>query len=212
MQCKPSIVLASALVLFHPAPASSAEPSPRTLDALMSSLRSIRAVRAPFRETKHISLLTLPLRSEGRIYYQAPGRFARETTKPIRTRLVIDGDRLLIADDSRRHEVDTKSSTIASAFVGGFLMFLRGDRARVEDIFLISFEADASSWRVRLIPRALEFRRIIGEVGVRGRGAIVEHLEVRESSGDRTETEFFDVELDVHYTDADLDRHFGTGH
>ena len=63
-----------------PGPTASRNPTPIALEELMGRLAESGGVRARFRETKHLSLLTAPLVSEGTLYFAPPDRFARHTT------------------------------------------------------------------------------------------------------------------------------------
>ena len=56
--------------------------TPIGLEELMSRLARSGGVRARFRETKHLSLLTAPLVSEGTLHFAPPDRLARHTTHP----------------------------------------------------------------------------------------------------------------------------------
>ena len=66
------------------------------LSALLAGMRSSPGVVARFTETRELALLSSPLEAAGTIYFVPPSRLVRIVTKPGRSRLVVDGDKVRI--------------------------------------------------------------------------------------------------------------------
>ena len=81
--CSASAALAA---LGLAAAAAAATPE---LDEILRRMASARGVEAPFEERKEIALLAQPLETRGVIYFVPPDRFARFTTSPGASALVV---------------------------------------------------------------------------------------------------------------------------
>ncbi len=192
------------------APGSTASRSPTAigLEELMGRLAQSGGVRARFRETKHLSLLTAPLVSEGTLYFAPPDRFARHTTQPGNARIVVDGDRMAMRDETGHRVMDLEGSRVARHFVGNLRVLMRGDLAGLRSRYEIGFHADGNHWQLRLEPRSRIVRRIVEQVNVEGRGAELISMENLETNGDRISTVFFEVETGLDFSPAELERLF----
>jgi hypothetical protein len=63
-----------------------------------------------------------------------------------------------------------------------------GDRDAIERLFETMLEGDEAAWRLRLVPRAPDARRLIRVIEVEGREAEVLSLTLERPNGDRTVT------------------------
>ena len=52
--------------------------------------RKVHSVAAEFTQTKHLKMLARPITSEGRLYYEEPGKFRWEYATPIKSVLIKD--------------------------------------------------------------------------------------------------------------------------
>ncbi len=192
------------------APGSTASRSPTAigLEELMGRLAQSGGVRARFRETKHLSLLTAPLVSEGTLHFAPPDRFARHTTHPGNASIVVDGDRMAMRDETGHRVVDLEGSRVARHFVDNLRVLMRGDLAGLRSRYEIGFHADGTHWQLRLEPRSRVVRRIVEQVSVEGRGAELISMENLETNGDRISTVFFEVETGLDFSPTEHERLF----
>jgi len=72
--------------------------------AIQERLSAVRTVQADFEQEKNLSLFKQKIVIVGRIYLENPGRFAWHAEKPVRYRLVINGD------DVRQWDEDTRQA------------------------------------------------------------------------------------------------------
>ena len=83
---RPLLALSLALccvTLAGASPTSSqAQPAAPTLERLLAGFASMTGMSARFVEEKQIALLARPIRSEGVLYFTAPGRLMRRVTSP----------------------------------------------------------------------------------------------------------------------------------
>jgi len=180
--------------------------APADVDALLAGLSKAPGLYARFREEKHITLLQQPLVSEGSIYFAPPSRFARQTEKPIKSTLIVDGNQLHFGNDDGHESMNLGANPVARLFADSFVMLLSGNRAGLERIFKMQLQAppgQGDAWRLTLTPRVAPMDKMIKKLELRGRGLNLDELDVHEQTGDWTETRFSDVDLKRHYTPAE---------
>lgn len=166
-----------------------------TLDRLLRGFAAMSGLSARFVEEKQIALLARPVRSEGVLYFAPPGRLIRRVTAPSVSAALIEGDTLTFVADGRREQIPLGSNEVVGGFVASFQYVLAGDRAALERIFELHFEAlGGQRWRLRLRPRTDALRHFLSEMELVGEGPVVETMVMREASGDVTTTTFHDVD------------------
>jgi hypothetical protein len=179
------------------------------LDSLMKQLAALPGLEAKFAEQKHITLLAAPLNSESMLRFSPPTSLARETTKPAASRVVIVSDRLFFDDGKNAQEVDVGNNPVVRAFVSSFVLLLAGDRKGLEELFNMKL-APGDTWELELVPKRDPIAKIIKRMLVRGSGVKVKQLIVEESTGDRTETTFVEVDTARRFSDAEKQKYFRT--
>jgi len=197
---------------------AAAETSPAAADnhselyKLLARFSSIPGLSARFREEKRIALLIKPIVSQGAVYFAAPKRFARHVDKPEKSQLVIDKSELRVIDASGTRSISLESQPVLRVIVGTFVQVLSGDRQALEHSYRVAFEGTAAGqWSMTLNPKKKVLSRVLRQVNVQGREAIVERMEIRENNGDRTVTTFSDVNISRRFSAAEQKRLFLIG-
>ncbi|HEY7372189.1 MAG TPA: outer membrane lipoprotein carrier protein LolA [Polyangia bacterium] len=205
-----ALLLPSIALGAKPAPAApAAGKAPVDVDALLSGLAKAPGLYARFREVKHITLLQQPLVSEGSIYFAPPARFARQTEKPIKSTLIVDGNQLAFGDADGHESMNLGANPVAKLFADSFVMLLSGNRAGLEKMFAMQLTpGTGGEWRLVLTPRVTPMDKMIKKLELRGRGLAVDELDVHETSGDWTETKFTESDLKRRYSPAEQARIF----
>ncbi|HTO52972.1 MAG TPA: outer membrane lipoprotein carrier protein LolA [Myxococcota bacterium] len=196
--------------------ALAAEPAPPhggdlTLDDLLTHMRSTHGVLAEFHEVKTLRLLESPLESKGTVYFLPPDRFARVTTEPAETRLVLDGGRMRFQDAAGGSDVDLSANPVARAFADNLMVLWRGDRAALEEIYALDFHSQGARWDMGLTPRHAPLDRFLRSITLHGDGAQMHEIDVLESDGDRTQTLFDRVDVDHAFGEDEARAVFGAG-
>jgi len=182
-----------------------------TLEQLLRSMATSAGVSAQFEERKELALLSAPLESRGRLYFEPPDRFARFTTGPAVTALVIDGERVHFRESSDAEALDLSGNPMTRAFVENFIALWSGDRARLERLYDVTLAGDRARWELSLAPRAGPLDRFIERITLRGREAALTQMIVRETDGDRTVTEFAAMRLDRAFSADERQQIFARG-
>jgi outer membrane lipoprotein-sorting protein len=182
--------------------------APTELEALMQRFAESGGVRARFRESRHLSILTDPIETTGMLYFAPPDRLARHTTSPGRSSIVIEAGRVSIGDETGQRVFDFSTNEIAQALVGNLMVVFRGDLKSLRERYLISFDSNEESWTLDLEPRSRALRSIIERVQFAGKGRDLAAMETREPNGDRTIMKFSEIETGLSWEQEDLDRVF----
>ena len=185
------------LALFATVAAAERAPS---LEGVMQGLAESGGVRARYVERKHLALLAQPLETEGVLYFDPPGRLARHVEKPGPSRLAVRDDQVVLRDASGEERIDLAGNEVARTLAESLAVALGGDLERLGSRYEVAFESDAEGWRMELVPRSSSLRRLVRRLVVSGAGRELRRMELEEDSGDRTVTEFVQVETGVRFT------------
>jgi len=175
-------------------------PAAPTLEQVMRLLSESAGVRARYREQKHLQLLARPLESEGMLFFDPPDHLARQVETPGPAQLVVRGDEVLMRDATGQEQLRLDRSEVARGLVESVAVVLRGDLALLQSRYRVAFRSDGSAWAMELTPRSRALRRLVRSLAIQGVGCELRRVEIREEGGDRTVTEFTEVETGLRFT------------
>lgn len=218
MKCSAACFPSLACVLLGAAALAAGSPPPAPdLAAVLERMASTPGVEASYVERKELSLLARPLESRGVIYFVPPDRFARFTTEPGFSSLVVDGEGVRFREGRDGEEMDLSGSPMARGFVESFMVLWRGDREELARLYALELEpgsADGTSgeggWALRLTPRHAPLSRMIRAILLEGDEGGMRRMTVEEKDGDRTVTRFERVDPRREFAAAELQRIFET--
>ena len=203
--CWASAALASAAFAGEPAGSDDA------LDEILRRMASTPGVEAVFEERKELALLAAPLETRGVIYFVPPDRFARFTTSPGTSALLVTGDAVQLREGSDAEAIDLSGNRVARVFVENFVALWSGDRDRLERLYTPEFRGTREAWELRLAPRHAPLADAIARITLRGNRDALQELVVEERDGDRTTTRFGATRSDRAFTPAELRQIFSVG-
>ena len=168
------------------APCGAAAAPTLDLETLTALLARVRSGEATFVETRRIEMLDRTLTSSGRLMFKAPDVFVRETLKPRREKLAVDGNTLTMSIGERIRTLQLDASPEAAVIVEAIRGTLTGNRAALERLFETRVVGDASAWTLELVPRDLRLRGQVASVRVSGRESVVREVRVNLADGDHS--------------------------
>ena len=174
-------------------PVRAQDGSAPSLDALLERFAAMPGMSARFREEKRIALLSVPVRSEGVLYFTPPGKLLRKVDGPTPSVALLDGDRLTFASAGERQVVELGESPVLAGFVESFRYVLAGDRQALERTYRVAYDTEGAEWTLTLRPRNADLRRFLREMVLKGEGYAVKTMKMVEVSGDTTMTELYEV-------------------
>lgn len=197
--------LAAALLAIW---AVGARAEPATLEDVMDGMSKAAGIAAQFREVKEMALLIQPLETRGELYFIPPDRLARITTEPGRAHLRVHGDHVQLLDETGGEAIDLSGDPVARLVVENFIVLFRGDVAALRERYEVDFHADATTWTLSLTPRRAPVDRFVARIELRGEGRVLRSMLLLERDGDQAETFFEEVDVDHHFSPAEIERLF----
>jgi outer membrane lipoprotein carrier protein len=137
-----------------------------SLASIEATSRTVQSISAEFTQTKHLKMLTKPITSEGKLYYQAPGEFRWEYTAPIKSILVKNKQgvhRVTWRGGKFQPDAEAKLKPVQMV-LEQMEQWLHGDFSQTT-LFVASLEAGPPA-RVKLVPRDKALSQVINVVYV----------------------------------------------
>lgn len=154
------------------------------LAQLMQLLAKVQSGEASFTETRHSSLLDRPVESRGRLSFQAPDRFVRETLAPRSEGIAVVGNELTMRQGSRSRTLQLDSVPEAAVIVEAIRGTLTGNRAAIERHFEAQVGGGPADWQLLLAPRAPALRKLVVQVAIQGRQSAPRQITISMADGD----------------------------
>jgi len=189
-----------------------ADQRPPDAPALLAAFAKMEGMEARFEEEKHLALLAAPLKSEGRLYFMAPGHLSRVVEKPRRSEVRISPTELLVKGEDGVERIDLRQSDDVRAFVTSLVSVFRGDEEALESAYDVGYVADPTNdraWTLTLTPRRDPLTKLMKLLRIKGTGLHVKTIEVIEPSGDRTVTRIVEVDVKRRFTAVEKEQRFG---
>jgi len=163
-----------------------AQAAPFDLTELMQLLAKVKAGEAVFTEKRSVAMLERTLESSGKLSFEAPDTFVRETLKPRQERLAVVGNMVTMSSGQRSRTVPLDSVPEAAVIVEAIRGTLTGNRDAIERHFSASVMGNAVRWTLELVPRMPRLRELVTSVRVSGQQAVVNEVVVAMADGDRS--------------------------
>ena len=169
-----------------PAPGAAAAQSELTLESLLARIGGRKEQQARFVEKKYLALLDAPVESSGTLRYRAPDRLEKNTERPVKESLMLDGDQLVIERNGRRRSLPAAQLPGVAALVGGLRDTLGGDAEALRRVFKVVLQGGASSWQIDLLPSDVTVAQLVTRVTLRGREDRLLEVETLQADRDRS--------------------------
>lgn len=183
-----------ALFLCFSSTVSYGEPlAPADVTALLGRIREKRAsapqVQADFQEEKTIKLMSKPVSSSGKVWFQAPNKFRREVKGNSPSVTVSDGQQLWIYypkfKSAESYQLGKRSPLDSGIAALTASLNLQG----VESSYQITGSQDGSTSVLQLLPRTPSMKRMLQQFTIRLNEALqVQRTEMLQPNGDRIVT------------------------
>ena len=169
--------------------------SPPDLKALLGRIREKRAaapqLQADFQEEKNVKMLSKPIASSGKIWFQSPNKFKREAKGNSPSVTVSDGQQLWIyypKFHSAEHYTLAKHSPL-EAGINAITASLNLEN--VEATYHISGTKEADGYSLQLLPRNPSMKRFLQTFTIRINNDLqVVRTEMVQPNGDRIVTTY----------------------
>jgi outer membrane lipoprotein-sorting protein len=204
------IMLCSLLLAIFPPRAGAQTNPPASLENISAAMSRARTLFMRFVQERHLSLFNEPLRSEGFLCFQKPGRIRWETTVPYKSILVSDGfgtaqfewmdGKWTKLDSGLGDALQNVLSQIAGVMDGRYANDRRSYAATVTNI--------AGDLVVTLVPQNETVRTMMAAIEVHLAADLKETRRVvlRENGGDYTDIRFSEQSVNFEPPAGTFDR------
>ena len=164
-----------------------------------SAVSRLHTMSCSFVQTKHLSLLSDKMVSEGRMYYSQPDRLRWEYTSPYKYLFIFNGNKVYVGNDSRKDVIDTNTNKIFKEVARIMMSTVTGTALSNAADFDTEAAEEKGSWVVTLVPRKKEMRRMFAKITMTfsKSASMISELSIYEKNGDRTDIKFKDVLSDA---------------
>ncbi len=157
-----------------------------TLVQLMQTLAQVKAGEATFVERRTVQMLERTLESSGRLSFEAPDTFVRETLKPRRESVKVVGNNVTMSQGSRSRTLSLDAAPEAAVIFEAIRGTLTGNRELIEKHFKAVVSGNAERWSLELVPREVLLRELVLSIRMSGVRALVREVLVVMADGDRS--------------------------
>jgi outer membrane lipoprotein-sorting protein len=183
-----------------------------TLENVLAGFARMEALSAHFKEEKRMALLTVPLVSEGDLYYQKPRSLARHTRSPSPSSLVLLGDTLAFGDAQRKESMGVDAHPAVRVLVDTFVAVLAGDTAKLKAMANVQLErVGEHGFRILVAPKEANVLKLVKSMTFEGEGTVLTRMELVDANGDRSVTTFSEVHPRKRFAQDEEKRYFRIG-
>lgn len=156
-----------------------------TLQQIMSGLAAQPSRDTGFTSEKHLSSLSAPVCSQGRLVFRKPDHLEQDTTTPRPERLVIDAETVEItAPDAPAQRISLDDSPALRILADTLRGALDGDLAVLQRHFIIEQTGGQAIWRITLRPSGNVTAQVIKRVYIDGDDARLRQIDIVQANGD----------------------------
>jgi len=181
-----------------------------TLDEISRAMGGVKTVFARFVQERHLSLFQEPLRSEGFLCCQKPGRIRWEITQPYRSVLVSDGSGVAQFEwiDDQWKRLDLGLVDAMQQIVNQIAGIIEGRYASRKQEFEITVAPSEAGPVLTLVPQQEKVRKLMRAIEVHLAADLkgTRRVVLRESNADFTEIRFEEQVTDGVFPPATFDR------
>ncbi len=156
------------------------------LDQLMALLRQRQHGHVPFTERYVTSLLDRPIESSGELFYDAPDRLEKRTTRPRSERLVLENGQLNFERRNKVYHVALADYPRAAPYIDSIRATLAGDRPALERVFHIAFSESGADWILALTPLDAHLAAEVTAIRIEGSSIEIKTVSVQWVNGDHS--------------------------
>lgn len=187
-------VLSIVACLWAAIPAFALTPAQQqqVISSINTAASGLETMECTFLQTKHLSLLSDRMVSEGRMYYVRPGKLRWEYTTPYRYLFIFSGSTVYVGNESRADVIDTNTNKVFKEVARIMMNTVTGRALAGTTDFTIAVEDAGDHWKITLTPRKRELKQLFSkiEMSFNKDSLIISSLNIIEKNRDKTTIEF----------------------
>lgn len=168
---------------------------------------SIRTLQCNFTQTKHLSMLNDKMISKGKMVYQSPASLHWEYQTPYQYLFIINGAKVLIKQGGKRNAIDVKSNRMFKEITRVMMNSVTGHNLSSSSDFSVKIFTSADAYIANLTPKNKQMKSMFSSIRLHfnAKRCIVSRIEMFEKSGDSTDIELHDVQINSRINEKEFD-------
>lgn len=181
----------NAQATIPPAPAAAPDAA-SAFDTVMSLFAQRHHAEATFTEQKHLSVLSQPMISTGRLIYDAPDHLEERILAPRPQSIALDHGTLRLEAAHRTRTLRLADYPQIAPLIDSIRATLAGDRAQLERVFALEFSGDTDHWQIHLVPH--DSQSALTQIDLRGARNDISEVRMQQRDGDYSVMQLTPVE------------------
>lgn len=157
----------------------------KKINAAASGLKSMSC---GFTQTKHLSLLSDKMQSEGKMYFKNPDKLRWEYVTPYSYMFIFNGSKVYVGGKTRKDVIDTNTNKIFKEVARIMMSTVTGKALSNSADFAIDVESIGNFWVVNLIPKKRDMKQMFRKIELTftKSNTMISEINMYEKNGDKT--------------------------
>jgi outer membrane lipoprotein-sorting protein len=168
--------------------------------------KNTKTIESRFTQEKNLSVISEKIITHGKFFFKQENKLRWEYTDPYRYLLIMNGEKVVIKDDSKVNHFDAGSNKLFSEVNSIMVGSIRGTILEEKTKFRIEFLEKTGFNLVRLSPLSQQLKAYIYQILIyfNKETYTVEKLEMVEPSGDFTKIDFTGLKINTPVADENF--------
>lgn len=159
----------------------------------------LKSMSCTFTQTKHLSLLSDKMVSEGKMSYKQPNKLRWEYTSPYQYLFIFNGTKVYVGNKSRKDVIDTNSNKLFKEVARIMMSTVTGTALSNAADFSVSVEDGKTLWNVTLIPKKKEMKKMFTRIvlSFSKSDLMISEINLHEKNNDRTNIRLRNIKTNI---------------
>lgn len=131
---------------------------------MQASASKINTIQSDFVQNKYMAGLTTAIKSSGKFYYQKEDKMALSYTKPMKSQMVMNGSKMMMAAGGKKNVVDASSNKLMGEMKNVMAACFTGDLKNMSSNYKMEFFEDAGNYMVKITPKDEKAKAYVAHV------------------------------------------------
>lgn len=159
----------------------------------------LKSMSCSFTQTKHLSMLSDKMVSEGKMNYKQPNKLRWEYTSPYQYLFIFNGTKVYVGNKSRKDVIDTNSNKLFKEVARIMMSTVTGTALSNAADFSVTVEDGKTLWNVTLIPKKKEMKKMFTRIvlSFSKSDLMISEINLHEKNNDRTNIRLRNIKTNI---------------
>lgn len=148
----------------------------------------LKSMSCSFTQTKHLSMLSDKMVSEGKMNYKQPNKLRWEYTSPYQYLFIFNGTKVYVGNKSRKDVIDTNTNKVFKEVARIMMSTVTGTALSNSSDFSIDVADGNTLWQITLVPKRKEMKKMFSKIVLlfNKSNLMIAEINIYENNNDRT--------------------------